>query len=152
MVYGNYFPMHPLCWPFPGRFRPPVAVDRMAAICARHLTSINIHAKAVKGGTNIRTFECAGYRIPQLVEFLQRLETIFTPGQDLLTFRNPDEFRDYLTRLEREPKFGQPLASFPTRRVYVRHTYFHPLRRLLNGRVDFSEPNVRRLAKDGVAS
>ncbi len=56
-VYGNYFPLHPLCWRYPGHFRPSVSIDRMASIYGRHLGSINVHARVVKGGTNMRTFE-----------------------------------------------------------------------------------------------
>lgn len=150
-VYGNYFPLHPLCWRFPGRFRPPVSVDRMAAIYARHMASINIHAEVVKGGTNMRTFECAAYGIPQLVEFLPGLEALFTPGQDLLTFRNPEELSDQMARLEREPEFGQVLASSAARRVRARHTYFHRVKKLLNGVVDIPEHRVIRLAENGAA-
>lgn len=146
-VYGNYFPLHPLCWRFPGRFRPPVVIDRMAAVYARHLASINIHAKVVKGGTNMRTFECAGYRIAQIVERLPGLETFFSPGEDLLTFRNPDELMEQMARLGADPKFAQSLAVSAARRARAEHTYFHRARTLLDGLIDVPEREITRLAE-----
>ncbi len=146
-VYGNYFPLHPLCWRFPGRFRPRVPVERMSAVYARHLASINIHAKVVRGGTNMRTFECAGYRIAQIVERLPGLETLFTPGEDLLTFENPQELLEQMSRLEREPQFASALASSCLRRARAQHTYFHRARRLLEGIVDVPYQQVTRLAE-----
>lgn len=146
-VYGNYFPLHPLCWRFPGRFRPSVAVDRMAAIYARHMGSINIHANVVKGGTNMRTFECAGYRIAQVVERLPGLEALFSPGRDILTFQSPDELMEQMARLEEDPKLARSLAVSAERRARAEHTYFHRARSLLDGLVHIPETSVTRLAK-----
>lgn len=147
-VYGNYFPLHSLCWQFPGRFRPSVPVDRMAFIYARHLASINIHAAVVKGGTNMRTFECAGYRIAQIVERLPGLEALFTPGEDLLTFQCPQELMEQMARLEEDPGFARALAVSAERRARAEHTYFHRARTLLDGLIDIPEPTVTRLAEE----
>lgn len=137
-VYGNYFPLHPLCWRYPGRFRPAVANQRMADVYARHLGSINIHARVVKGGTNMRTFECAGYGIAQVVERLPGLETLFSPGEDLLTFETIDELVEQMARLESDPGFARSLAVSAARRALARHTYFHRARALLDDVIDIS--------------
>jgi hypothetical protein len=144
-VYGNYFPLHPLCWRFPGRFRPSVAVDGMASIYDRHLASINIHARVVKGGTNMRTFECAGYGIPQIVERLPGLESLFSPGEDLLTFATPDELLGQMARLAADSKLARSLAVSAARRVLAEHTYFHRAKRLLDDFVDIPAQAVERL-------
>ncbi len=146
-VYGNHFPFHSLCWRFPGRFRPSVPVDRMGSIYARHLASINIHAKVVRGGTNMRTFECAGYRIAQVVERLPGLEALFSPGEDILTFQSPDELMEQMARLEEDRKLARSLAVSAERRARAEHTYFHRARRLLDGLVEIPELSVTRLAK-----
>ena len=146
-IYGNYFPLHWLCWRFPGRFRPPVPVARMSDIYARHRGSINIHAEVVKGGTNMRTYECAGYRIAQIVERLPGLESIFSPGEDLLTFESPEELMSQMTRLEKDPELARSLALSAARRLLADHTYFHRARALLVGVVDISEAAVARLVE-----
>ena len=151
-VYGNYFPLDPLCWRFPGRFRPSVSIERMAAIYARHLASINIHAKVVRGGTNMRTFECAGYCIAQIVERLPGLENLFEPDKDLLTFTNIEELREQMTRLEREPRLALSLASSATRRMRAEHTYFHRVRQLLEGLIEIPQDTVTRLSEKEPAS
>lgn len=146
-VYGNYFPLHPLCWRFPGRFRPSVPLDRMASIYARHLASINVHARVVRGGTNMRTFECAGYGIAQVVERLPGLEALFSPGEDVLTFQTPNELMDQMTRLEDDPAFARSLAISAARRVRAEHTYFHRAKRLLEDLVDIPQQEITRLAE-----
>ncbi|MDX1527114.1 MAG: glycosyltransferase [Gammaproteobacteria bacterium] len=145
-VYGNYFPLHRLCWRFPGRFRPAVPVARMSDIYARHRGSINIHAEVVKGGTNMRTYECAGYRIAQIVERLPGLEAVFSPGEDLLTFQTPEELISQMSRLEQDPELARSLAASAARRARAEHTYFHRARALLAGVIDVSEGAVTRLA------
>jgi spore maturation protein CgeB len=145
-VYGNYFPLHPLCWRFPGQFRPSLPVARMASIYARHLASINIHASVVKGGTNMRTFECAGYRIAQIVERLPALEGLFSPGEDLLTFQTPEELMEQMARLEGDPQLARSLAVSAERRVRAEHTYFHRAKRLLDQFIDVSPQEIERLS------
>lgn len=144
-VYGNYFPLHPLCWRFPGHFRPSVPVDRMASVYERHLGSINIHARVVKGGTNMRTFECAGYCIAQVVERLPGLEALFSPGEDLLTFQTADELMDQMARLDGDPRLARSLAVSAARRARAEHTYFHRAKRLLESFVDIPPQAVERL-------
>ncbi len=146
-IYGNYFPLHSMAWRFPGRFRPRIAADRMAVIYARHIGSINVHGSVVKGGTNMRTFECAGYRIAQIVERLPGVEALFTPGEDMLTFESPEELMDQMKRLEKDSKLARSLAESAARRARAEHTYFHRARALLHDLVDVSEDAVTRLAE-----
>ena len=135
-VYGNYFLSHPLSWRFPGRFRPAVAIDRMAQIYARHAASINIHADVVRAGTNMRTFECAGYCVAQLVERLPFLDQLFEPGKEILTFDNAQELMSQMARMQREPRLRESLATCALRRVHAEHTYLHRVKQLLAGVID----------------
>ncbi len=146
-IYGNYFPLHALCWRFPGRFLPSVPIERMGDIYSRHLASINIHARVVKGGTNMRTYECAGYRIAQIVERLPGLEALFSPGEDLLTFETPQELIEQMTRLEADAPLARSLALSAARRVRAEHTYFHRARTLLDHLIDIPDRAVTRLAE-----
>lgn len=137
-VYGNYFLSHPLFWRFPSRFRPAIAIERMAQIYARHAASLNIHASVVRAGTNMRTFECAGYRVAQLVERLPFLDQLFEPGKEILTFDNAQELMSQMARIQREPRLRESLASRALRRVHAEHTYLHRVKQLLAGVIDVS--------------
>ncbi len=93
-VYGNYFLRHPLALRHPGCFRPRVANERLCDVYARHAVSLNIHARVVREGTNMRSFECAGCGIPQLVEYRPDLKRHFEPGVELEVYRDPGEAAD----------------------------------------------------------
>ena len=95
----------------------------------------------------MRTFECAGYCIAQIVEHLPGLESLFEPAKDLLTFTNIEELSEQMTRLEREPRLALSLASSATRRMRAEHTYFHRVRQLLEGLVEIPQDAVTRLSE-----
>lgn len=137
-IIGNYFPRHPLFWRHPGAFRPRVANERMGHIYARHRISLNVHAQVVREGTNMRTFECAGYGIPQLVEHRPGLDALFEPGQELAVYEGPDGLTETLDRLLSAPAEAMALAAAARRRVLAEHTYGHRLAVLLEDLVPAS--------------
>lgn len=124
-VYGNYFLGHGLFWRHPLRFRPRVPVRAMAHIYGRHQVSLNVHAQIIRGGTNMRTFECAGYGIPQVVEYSPGLDELFEPGREILIYHDLDEMVAQMKRLLADPKFAAALAEAARMRVLAEHTYVH---------------------------
>jgi spore maturation protein CgeB len=124
-VVGNYFLHHPLFWRYPGCFRPAVTNERMGAIYAAHRVALNLHATVVRRGTNMRTFECAGYAIPQLVESRPGLEAYFSPGEEIATFEDERDLSARLHELLAAPERAAAMATCARRRALAEHTYHH---------------------------
>jgi spore maturation protein CgeB len=122
-VYGNYFLHHLLSWQHPRYFRPSIPYARLGEIYRRFAMSLNVHASVVRGGTNMRTFECAGFGIPQAVEYRPGLEDYFIPGEEILTFATPDEMVEVVGRLQGDQALRSRLAANARRRSLTEHTY-----------------------------
>jgi spore maturation protein CgeB len=132
-VVGNYFLRHRLFWRYPACFRPAVANDRMGRVYAGHRVSLNIHAEVLRQGTNMRTFECAAYGIPQLVEYRPGIERFFTPGEEIATFSDEAEMLERLSGLLAEPSRAAGLAARARRRALREHSYHRRAVSLLEG-------------------
>ncbi len=131
-IIGNYFLTHPLFWRHPSAFRPRVANADLARIYARHRLSLNIHARVVREGTNMRTFECAACDIAQLVEYRPGIESLFIPDEEICLFRSADEMAAKLPRLLADAGLRQSLRRRARRRVLAEHTYAHRLQTVLS--------------------
>jgi hypothetical protein len=132
-VVGNYFARHRLFWHHPASFRPRVAPSRMGLVYARHRLSLNVHATVVRGGTNMRTFECAAFGIPQLVEHRPGLEALFEPQREIATYRDVDDLAERLEAVLADAAGRRAMAERARRRALAEHTYMHRLRALLDG-------------------
>jgi hypothetical protein len=132
-VYGNYFFRHPLFWKAPGQFRPSISPLGMGRIYARYQVALNIHAAVVREGTNMRTFECAGYEVPQLVEYRTGLERFFEPEREILVFSSAQECLAQYERLQQDRKYAARLAENAKKRVRAEHTYTQRVATMLHG-------------------
>lgn len=130
-VVGNYFATHALFWCSPMSFRPRVPVSGMGRIYARHRLSLNVHAEVVREGTNMRSFECAGYGIAQLVEHRRGLTELFEPEHEIVTYEQPDEVGELLRALATDEPRRTRLAVAARRRALAHHTYAHRVAQLL---------------------
>lgn len=130
-VYGNYFLKHRLFWRHPASFRPPVPNGRMGAVYAHHQASLNVHAQVVRGGTNMRTFECAAYGIPQVVEHRPGIENLFTPGEEIRVFHDESGMIEQIDRVLKDRREAKRLAERATIRALSEHTYEQRVRALL---------------------
>ncbi|OIQ80823.1 hypothetical protein GALL_374230 [mine drainage metagenome] len=137
-VYGNYFLQHPMFWNNPLHFRPAVATRAMGAVYARYQVALNIHAQVVREGTNMRSFECAGYGIPQLVERRPGLERLFDPDSEILMFSTVEECVAQFERLAGDARLAARLAENARRRVLAEHTYRQRATAMLQGLVAFN--------------
>jgi spore maturation protein CgeB len=129
-IVGNYFLRSALFWRAPHRFRPRVANEAMAAVYSRHRVSLNVHAEVVAAGTNMRTFECAGYGIPQLVENRPGLTQLFESGREISTYNKPEEIPHAIASLLSDPKHTALMAERAQHRALHEHTYSHRLEQM----------------------
>jgi spore maturation protein CgeB len=132
-VVGNHFGRHPLYWRHPGGFRPPVGNAAMGRVYARHRLALNVHARVVRGGTNMRTFECAGYGIPLLADHRPGIESLFEPGREIALYREPEELPEALARLLADPRTAREMAERARVRALAEHRYEQRIGRLLEG-------------------
>ena len=130
-VVGNYFLSSALFWRAPHRFRPRVAIEAMAKVYSQHRVSLNVHAQVVAAGTNMRTFECAGYGIPQLVENRPGLTQLFEAGREIAIYDEPAELAQALSRLLADPKGAASMAERARHRALQEHTYAHRIEQML---------------------
>ena len=129
-VVGNYFLRSALFWRAPHRFRPRVAIEAMAKVYSQHRISLNVHAQVVVAGTNMRTFECAGYGIPQLVENRPGLTQLFEADREIAIYDEPAELAQALSRLLADPKGATTMAEHARHRVLQEHTYAHRIEQI----------------------
>ena len=132
-VVGNYFFRHPLWWRHPLCSRPGTPNEAMGRIYARHRVSLNIHARVIRTGTNMRTFECAGFGIAQVVDRTRGVETAFDPEKEILTYDRPETMVAQIRRLLEDPARTAQIAGNARRRALSQHTYYHRILQLLSG-------------------
>lgn len=97
---------------------------------------INIHhttpeAAQPEAHCNQRVFELAAMNVPQLVDQRTDLERWFTPGQDLLVYRDGAELRAMVGDLLHDPIRLETMAASARRELLARHTYMHRMSDLL---------------------
>jgi spore maturation protein CgeB len=129
-VVGNYFLRSALFWRAPHLFRPRVTIEAMAKVYSQHRISLNVHAQVVAAGTNMRTFECAGYGIPQLVENRPGVTQLFEAEREIAIYDEPAELAQALSRLLADPKASAAMAERARHRVLQEHTYAHRIEQM----------------------
>jgi spore maturation protein CgeB len=130
-IYGNYFLKDRLFWRKPSHFRPSISNAQMRAIYARYDASLNIHAQVVRGGTNMRTFECAAYGIAQIVEARPCLEDLFALDQEIITYTDANDIVEVVGSVLSDPVRAAAIAKRAQARVLDRHTYAHRIASML---------------------
>lgn len=130
-VYGNYFLRTRLFWQRPQLFRPALAHAEMGKVYARHRVSLNIHAQVVRHGTNMRSFECAAYGIPQVADYRDGLAQYFEPGTQMLVSHTPAQMADQVKYLLAHPDAAAGIAQRARTRALAEHTYYHRLLTIL---------------------
>lgn len=125
LIVGNSFFKSASFWRHPLSFRPFVPNEAMGRIYARYRVSLNIHSEVIRRGTNMRTFECAGYGIPQVVEWREGIDAYFEPGREMLFFRDDEEMGEKIRILLRDPGLAGRMAEAARVRALAEHTYGH---------------------------
>lgn len=132
-VYGNYFFKDSLFWSHPFNFLPSVPNSKMGKVYSRFSISVNIHAQVVRQGTNMRTFECAGYGVPQFVEYRPGLTDYFEPDREIIVFSSVDDMVEKLNAHSQNKNALNIMANNARKRALEEHTYHHRINTLING-------------------
>lgn len=132
VVYGNYFLRTRLFWQHPLLFRPALANAKMGEVYARYRVALNLHAQVVRHGTNMRSFECAAYGIPQVVDYRDGLTRHFAADSEIQISHTPADMVERINNLLSHPDTAVSMAQRARKRVLVEHTYYHRLLTILS--------------------
>ncbi|NQW35143.1 MAG: glycosyltransferase [Methylophilales bacterium] len=124
-VYGNYFLRHRLFWRNPSKFHKTLKIYQMGKVYGQYEVSLNIHSSVIMEGTNMRSFECAGYGIAQLIEMKPGLEALLEPEKEFLGFSDIESYVTQFNRLKNDSKLRIKLVENAKKRVAAEHTYQH---------------------------
>lgn len=101
--------------------------------------NLNLHSSTERDGVdpygdflNPRTFELAAAEAFQLVDERSLFKGIFTPGEDIVTFRNTKELKDKIDYYLAHPEERAEMARRSRKTVLEHHTYQHRLREMLS--------------------
>ena len=78
----------------------------------------------------MRTFECAGYEIPQLVEYRPGIEALFEPGEEIAVYERPDSVAEAARSLLTDAPRQARLATRALARARAEHTYSHRVQQI----------------------
>lgn len=131
-VYGNYFLRTSLFLRYPQHFYPAVANEKMQEVYSKHKVSMNFHAKVVRHGTNMRTFECAAYGIPQVVDYRPGLSNFFSKNAIAIA-GNDEQISESVNLILKNPSIARTMAAHARSEVLSKHTYYHRILQALQG-------------------
>ena len=93
--------------------------------------SLNHHHPQDIEGVNIRTFELAGCGACQIVDLKEDLPRLFTPGEEVVVYRNPNELRRQIDYYLAHPDEAKAIGENGLRRALKEHTTRHRLAEIL---------------------
>ncbi|MHB1175647.1 MAG: CgeB family protein [Sulfuriferula sp.] len=149
IVYGNYFLRTRLFWQHPLLFHPALANAKMGEVYARYRVALNLHAQVVRHGTNMRSFECAAYGIPQVVDYRDGLAQYFEPDTQMLVSHTPEQMADQVKYLLAHPDAAAGMAQRAREHALAQHTYYH---RLLSILADWLSPAANTASRQLVTT
>ena len=100
-------------------------IYRHARMVLNPHSSPNPQGDEVRDFVNPRTFAIAGCGTLQLVDHRDHLAEHFTPGEELLVYRDLVHLRSLLTHHLAHPEEGRAIALRAMQRAHAEHTYRH---------------------------
>ena len=101
-IYGNYFATSKLWLSNPLIVKPSINFRNQNKVYSNYSVSLNIHSNVIKNGTNLKTFEASGFKVPQLVEYKPGLENFFEPDTEIMVFSSIEEYKEKLELLKND--------------------------------------------------
>lgn len=105
--------------------------EKTSAIFSTSKISLNFHHPQSMFGTNLRTFEIAGSRGFQLVDYKKEVCNLFEEGTEIIVCRDPSEFRNKILYYLSHDDERETIAANAQKRAYKDHTYVHRMKEIL---------------------
>ena len=122
-IYGNYFATSKLWLLNPLKVKPSINFKNQNKVYSKYLISLNIHSNVIKNGTNLKTFEAIGFKVPQLVEYKPGLNNFFEPDKEIMIFSSIEEYKEKLELLEKDKSLRNLLVRNSYKKAKAIHTY-----------------------------
>lgn len=122
-VYGNYFTKSKYFLIHPLKIKPSINFRSQNKVYSKYLISLNIHASIVKNGTNMKTFEASGFKVPQIISYTPGLENFFEPDKEIMIIRSIDEYKEKLKLLKNDKILRDTLTRNSYKRAIAMHKY-----------------------------
>ncbi len=113
-------------------YRGPALGERMLRVLCGSKIQVNPHGNFMRYGGNMRLFEAAGCRVFQIADDLPGVSAWFTPGQNIVTYRDPAHLREQVAYYLRHDDERQQIALAAQAHVYAHHTYDQRMAALTN--------------------
>src|SRR5207249_7721556 len=108
---------------------------RVPETFCRHRAAIHIprrpYTQALPGIPTIRVFEALACGVPLVCSKWEDVEGLFTPGEDFLMARTPEEMRTHLRSVVYDPELARRMAQHGLNTIRSRHTCAHRVDELL---------------------
>jgi spore maturation protein CgeB len=131
-IYGNYFNKSSYLLSHPLKIHPPINFKKQNKIYSKYLISLNIHASVIKNGTNMKTFEACGFRVPQIINYTAGLENFFEPNKEIMVFSTIEEYVDKLNLLKKDKNIRNKLIVNSLKRAMAEHKYDDRVKMIIN--------------------
>lgn len=131
-IYGNYFNKSNYLLSHPFKIHPSINFRKQNKIYSKYLISLNIHASVIKNGTNMKTFEACGFKVPQIINYTAGIENFFEPDEEILIFSTIDEYKDKLDSLKTDKSLRDKLITNSFKRAMAEHKYDDRVKTIVN--------------------
>jgi hypothetical protein len=101
---------------------PALGLRMIHAICGSHI-QVNPNSNFMQYGGNMRLFEAAACGVFQLTNHTPGVETWFTPGEHLVTYRDAHDLRRLTEHYIQHPDQRRQIAQAGQQHAYAHHTY-----------------------------
>ena len=105
------------CW------RGSALGESMLRVLSAAQMTVNAHGNFMLYGGNMRLFEAAGVGVLQLTEDLPGVREWFTPGENIVTYRDKDDLREKVRYYLDHDTERETIARRAREHVYAHHTY-----------------------------
>lgn len=122
-IYGNYFTKSNYLLSHPLKIHPSINFKNQNKVYSNYLISLNIHSNIIKHGTNLKTFEACGFRVPQIINYVKGLDNFFEPNKEIMIFSNIQEYKEKLDLLKKDKSLRNTLIRNSFKRAMTNHKY-----------------------------
>lgn len=140
-IHGNYFTKSNYLLSHPLKIHPSVNFNNQNKVYSNYLISLNIHSDVIKHGTNLKTFEACGFRVPQIINYVKGLDNFFEPNKEIMIFSNIQEYKEKLDLLKKDKRLRNTLIKNSFKRAMANHKYDDRVKLIID---NFKATGVRK--------
>jgi spore maturation protein CgeB len=115
----------------PSYYKGKATGEKVLKIYRSSKIALNIHDPEAKDGANTRTFDILACGARELVDYKKSLETHFKIGEEIITYRDPDELHKLIAYFCQNIKELESISERGRQRVLKEHTWHHRVRKII---------------------